>query len=361
MTKRVFNFYAGPATLPLEALKKAQKELLNFKDTGMSLMEISHRSKEYAEVHSGASTLVRKLMNIPNDYKILWLQGGASTQFFMVPVNLHVKGKPMEYVNTGAWSKKAIKEGKFFGEVKVVASSEDENFSYIPKDINFSDNAAYAHITGNNTIFGTEYQKWPNVPSNVPLACDMSSNIMDRIIDPKKFGVIYAGAQKNIGPSGVTLVIVREDLLDRVSENTPTMQRWKTHADKDSLFNTGPCWAIYMCKLSLEHLKELGGVSAIEKINRKKAQILYDIIDKSNGFYKGHAKSDSRSLMNVTFNLPTPELEEKCVAEGLAKGMVGLKGHRSVGGMRASIYNAMPIEGVQTLAEFLKEFQDKNQ
>ena len=361
MTKRVFNFYAGPATLPLEALKKAQKELLNFKDTGMSLMEISHRSKEYAEVHSGASTLVRKLMNIPNDYKILWLQGGASTQFFMVPVNLHVKGKPMEYVNTGAWSKKAIKEGKFFGEVKVVASSEDENFSYIPKDINFSDNAAYAHITGNNTIFGTEYQKWPNVPSNVPLACDMSSNIMDRIIDPKKFGVIYAGAQKNIGPSGVTLVIVREDLLDIVSENTPTMQKWKTHADKDSLFNTGPCWAIYMCKLSLEHLKELGGVSAIEKINRKKAQILYDIIDKSNGFYKGHAKSDSRSLMNVTFNLPTPELEEKCVAEGLAKGMVGLKGHRSVGGMRASIYNAMPIEGVQTLAEFLKEFQDKNQ
>lgn len=361
MTKRIFNFYAGPATLPLEALKKAQKELLNFKDTGMSLMEISHRSKEYAEVHSGASMLVRELMNIPNDYKIMWLQGGASTQFYMVPVNLQAKGKPMEYVNTGAWSKKAIKEGKFFGEVKIIASSEDENFSYIPKNINFSNNAAFAHITGNNTIFGTEYHQWPNVPSDVPLACDMSSNIMDKIIDPKKFGVIYAGAQKNIGPAGVTLVIVREDLLDRVSENTPTMQKWKTHADKDSLFNTGPCWAIYMCKLSLEYLKEIGGVPAIEKINRKKAQILYDIIDKSNGFYKGHAKSDSRSLMNVTFNLATPELEEKCVAEGLTKGMVGLKGHRSVGGMRASIYNAMPIEGVQTLAEFLKEFQEENQ
>ena len=361
MTKRVYNFYAGPATLPLPALKVAQKELLDFNGTGMSLMEISHRSKEYAKVHSDASTLVRELMKIPDEYKVLWLQGGASTQFYMVPTNLQQVGKPMEYVNTGAWSKKAIKEGKFYGEVKVVASSEDKNFSYIPENIQFSDNAAFAHITGNNTIFGTEYHKWPNVPSNVPLASDMSSHIMDKVIDAKKFGVIYAGAQKNIGPSGVTLVIVREDLLNRVPENTPTMQKWKTHAEKDSLFNTGPCWAIYMCKLSLEYLKGLGGVPGIEKINRNKAKILYDIIDKSNGFYKGHAQIDSRSLMNVTFNLPTPELEEKCVAEGLAKGMVGLKGHRSVGGMRASIYNAMPIEGVQALGEFLIDFQEKNE
>jgi phosphoserine aminotransferase len=361
MTKRVYNFYAGPATLPLPALKKAQKELLDFNGTGMSLMEISHRSKEYAKVHSDASTLVRELMNLPDDHKILWLQGGASTQFYMVPINLQKAGKPMEYVNTGAWSKKAIKEGKFYGDVRVVASSEDKNFSYIPENIQFSDDAAFAHITGNNTIFGTEYHKWPNVPSNVPLASDMSSHIMDKVIDAKKFGVIYAGAQKNIGPAGVTLVIIREDLLDRVPENTPTMQKWKTQAEKDSLFNTGPCWAIYMCTLSLEHLKGLGGVPGIEKINRKKAKILYDIIDKSNGFYKGHARPDSRSLMNVTFNLPTPELEEKCVAEGLAKGMVGLKGHRSVGGMRASIYNAMPIEGVQTLGEFLIEFKEKNQ
>jgi len=361
MAKRTYNFYAGPATLPLPALKKAQEELLDFNDTGMSLMEISHRSKEYAEVHTAASELVRELMGIPDDYKVLWLQGGASSQFYMVPLNLQKKGKPMEYVNTGAWSKKAIKEGKFYGEVNVVASSEDKTFSYIPKNIQFNNNAAFAHITGNNTIYGTEYHEWPKVPNYVPLACDMSSNIMDKVIDPKKFGVIYAGAQKNMGPAGVTLVIVREDLLDRVPENTPTMQKWKTHAEKDSLFNTGPCWAIYMCKLSLEHLKGLGGVSAIEKINRKKAKILYDAIDNSSGFYKGYAKPDSRSLMNVTYNLSTPELEAKCIAEGLTKGLIGLKGHRSIGGMRASIYNAMPTEGVQTLAEFMKEFQENNQ
>jgi phosphoserine aminotransferase len=361
MTKRVYNFYAGPATLPLSALKKAQEELLNFKDTGMSLMEISHRSKAYAEVHAEASNLVRKLMKVPNDYKILWLQGGASSQFYMVPLNLQKNGKPFEYVNTGAWSKKAIKEGKFYGEVNVVASSEDENFSYIPKNIAFSDDAAFGHVTGNNTIFGTEYHEWPKVHADVPLACDMSSHIMDKVTDVKKFGVIYAGAQKNIGPSGVTLIIVREDLLDRVPENTPTMQKWKTHADKDSLFNTGPCWATYMCKLSLEHLNGLGGVPAIEKINRKKAKMLYDTFDKSNGFYKGHAKPDSRSLMNVTFNLKTPELEEKCVKEASEFDLIGLKGHRSVGGMRASIYNAMPVEGVEKLAEFLKEFQDKNE
>jgi len=361
VTKRVYNFYAGPATLPLPALKKAQKELLDFNGTGMSIMEISHRSKAYAEVHTEASNLVRKLMKVPDDYKILWLQGGASTQFFMVPLNLRIPGKPMEYVNTGSWAKKAIKEAKFYGEVNVVASSEDKNFSYIPKDIKFSDNAAFAHITGNNTIYGTEFHEWPKVPSNVPLACDMSSNIMDKVIDVKKFGVIYAGAQKNIGPAGVTLVIVREDLLNRVPENTPTMQKWKTHAEKDSLFNTGPCWAIYICKLCLEHLKEIGGVSAIEKINRKKAKILYDTIDKSNGFYKGHAESDSRSLMNVTFNLKTPELEEKCVKEAAERDLIGLKGHRSVGGMRASIYNAMPLEGVEKLVEFLKGFKENSE
>jgi len=361
MVKRAYNFYAGPATLPLPALEKAQKELLNFKNTGMSLMEISHRSKEYAEVHADASNLVRDLMKLPDDYKIMWLQGGASSQFYMVPLNLQKNGRPMEYVNTGAWSKKAIKEGKFYGEVNVVASSEDETFSYIPKNINFSDNAAFAHITGNNTIYGTEFQDWPKTSNDAPLACDMSSHIMDKVIDPKKFGVIYAGAQKNIGPAGVTLVIVREDLLDRVPENTPTMQKWKTHAEKDSLFNTGPCWAIYMCKLSLENLKSIGGVPAIEKINREKAKLLYDAIDNSNGFYKGHAKTDSRSLMNVTFNLKTPELEAKCVAEGLEKGLVGLKGHRSIGGMRASIYNAMPKEGVKALVDFMKEFQEENE
>ena len=361
MTKRVYNFYAGPATLPLPALKKAKEELLNFNQTGMSIMEISHRSKEYAEVHEKATENVRELMNVPDDYKILWLQGGASTQFFMVPLNLQIKNKAFEYVNTGAWSKKAIKEANFYGDVKVVASSEDKNFSYIPKDINFSDNASYAHITSNNTIFGTEYKEFPKVSDDVPLVSDMSSHIMDKEIDVKKFGVIYAGAQKNIGPAGVTLVIVREDLMKRVPEDTPTLQKWQTHAKKDSLFNTGPCFAIYMCKLSLDYLKELGGVSEIEKINRKKAKILYDTLDNSDGFYKGHAEKESRSLMNVTFNLKNPELETKCVEEAKKHDLIGLKGHRSVGGMRASIYNAMPLEGVKALSEFLKEFKEKNQ
>ena len=233
--------------------------------------------------------------------------------------------------------------------------------SYIPKNIEFGNNIAYAHITGNNTIYGTEYHNWPNVSDEVPLVCDMSSNIMDKVIDFNKFGVIYAGAQKNIGPAGVTLVIVRDDLLERVPEKTPTMQKWKTHSDKDSLFNTAPCWAIYMCKLSLEYLKQKGGISNIEKINRKKAELLYDFIDNSNGFYKGYAMKDSRSLMNVTFNLPTKDLEEKCVLEGSLKGLLGLKGHRSIGGMRASIYNAMTIDGVKKLIEFLKEFQEENQ
>jgi len=361
MVKQVYNFYAGPATLPRQILIKAQKELLNFDNTGLSLMEISHRSKEYDKIHKKASLLVKELINIPDNYKIMWLQGGASSQFYMVPLNLQQIGKKMEYVNTGVWSKKAIKEARFFGNVDVVASSEDENFSYIPKNIEFGNNIAYAHITGNNTIYGTEYHNWPNVSDEVPLVCDMSSNIMDKVIDFNKFGVIYAGAQKNIGPAGVTLVIVRDDLLERVPEKTPTMQKWKTHSDKDSLFNTAPCWAIYMCKLSLEYLKQKGGISNIEKINRKKAELLYDFIDNSNGFYKGYAMKDSRSLMNVTFNLPTKDLEEKCVLEGSLKGLLGLKGHRSIGGMRASIYNAMTIDGVKKLIEFLKEFQEGNQ
>ena len=359
--KRVYNFYPGPATLPLPALEQAQKDLLDYKGTGMSVMELSHRSKEYSEIHENASGLVKELMGLPNDYKVLWLQGGASTQFYMVPVNLGQKGKTMEYVNTGVWSKKAIKEAKFYGDVNVVASSEDQNFSYIPKNIGFTDKAAYAHITGNNTIYGTEFHEWPKVSSSVPLACDMSSNIMDKVIDPKKFGVIYAGAQKNIGPAGVTLVIVREDLLSRVPEQTPTMQKWKTHAEKDSLFNTCPVWAIYMCKLCLEHLKKNGGVSTMEKTNKKKAKLLYDVIDKSDGFYKGHAKQDSRSLMNVTFNLPTPELEATCVKEAAQQDLIGLKGHRSVGGMRASIYNAMSLEGVEKLTEFLTAFKEDHQ
>jgi phosphoserine aminotransferase len=361
MIKQVYNFYAGPATLPRTALEIAQKELLDYNGTGISIMEMSHRSKDYDIIHETATSLIQNLMGLSDEYKILWLQGGASSEFYLVPINLCIDGKSMEFVNTGVWSKKAIKEAKYYGEVKVVASSEDQGFSFIPKNIKFNSGSSYAHITGNNTIYGTEYHTWPEVPDDIPLVCDMSSNIMDKVIDTSKFGVIYAGAQKNIGPAGVTLVIVREDLLDRVPEDTPTMQKWCTHAEKKSLFNTPSTWSIYMCKLCLEYLKDLGGIAAIEKLNRQKAKLLYDTLDKSNGFYKSYAETDSRSMMNVTFNLRTPELEQKCMKEGVERGLLGLKGHRSVGGMRASIYNAMPLEGVQTLVSFLTEFQENNQ
>lgn len=361
MTPQVYNFYAGPATLPRPALESAQKELLNYKGTGISIMEMSHRSKEYDKIHANATALVHELMGLSDEYKILWLQGGASSEFYMVPINLRIDNKPMEFVNTGVWSKKAIKEAKFYGDVKVVASSENKGFTYIPKNIVFNSDSSYAHITGNNTIYGTEYHTWPEVPSDVPLVCDMSSNIMDKVIDPNKFGVIYAGAQKNIGPAGVTLVIIREDLLNRVSDETPTMQKWRTHAEKNSLFNTPSTWSIYMCDLCLEYLKDIGGVQGVEKLNREKAKLLYDTLDNSDGFYKPYAEKESRSLMNVTFNLENPDLEKKCVQEGVEHGLLGLKGHRDVGGMRASIYNAMTIEGVQALVTFLKEFQEDNQ
>ena len=361
MAKRAHNFYAGPATLPLPVLERAREEFLDFAGTGMSVLEISHRSKEYDSVHNEATALVKELMGLKDEYKVMWLQGGASTQFYMVPLNLQLPGKKAQYMNTGVWSKKAIKEGKFYGEVEVIASSEEDTFSYVPQGVEFDDDLAFAHVTGNNTIYGTEMHYMPKVPTDVPLVCDMSSNIFDKVMDLNRFGVIYAGAQKNLGPAGVTLVIVREDLLERVPEKTPSMQKWKTHSDKNSLFNTGPVFPIYMCKLSLDYLKEMGGVPAMEKHNREKAKILYDVIDGSNGFYKGHAREDSRSLMNVTFNLATPELEAQCFQEGTAKGLIGLKGHRSVGGMRASIYNAMTMGGVKALAEFLKEFQANNQ
>jgi len=360
LTKRVFNFYAGPATLPLPALEKAREEFLDFAGTGMSVIEISHRSKEWEKVMTEADSLVREVMGVPSDYKVIWLGGGASTQFFMTPLNLQVPGKPLEYVNTGGWSQKAIKEAGLYGQVKVIASSEEKNFSYIPRDVSFSDDAAFGHITSNNTLYGTEWHYWPKTPKDVPLVCDMSSDLMARTINVKDFGVIYGGAQKNLGPAGVALIIVREDLLSRVPEKTPTMLKWSTHA-KDSMYNTPPVFAIYISKLALEYTKGIGGVKEIEKRNRAKAKILYDVIDGSQGFYKGHAVPDSRSLMNVTFTMKTPELEEKCVSEATKLDLIGLKGHRSVGGMRASIYNAMPLEGVKKLAEFLKDFQARNQ
>ncbi|UCG68148.1 MAG: 3-phosphoserine/phosphohydroxythreonine transaminase [Thermoplasmata archaeon] len=360
MVKRVYNFNPGPATLPLSVLEKAQTELLSYRDTGISILETSHRSKEFDDVISEASALLKEVYGVPDNYKVLWLQGGASTQFFMIPKNLMLSEKGADYVNTGTWSKKAIKEAKLLGDINVVASSEDRNFSYIPKDISYSPNASYVHITSNNTIFGTQWQEYPDC-GDAPLVADMSSDILSRKVDIGKFGMMYAGAQKNMGPSGVTAIIIREDLISRGSDELPTMLKYKTHAEKDSLFNTPPSFSIYISKLVLEWVKENGGVEGAEQRNRQKAEMIYKVVDESGGYYTGHAEKDSRSMMNVTFRLPSDELGVKCVEEAKTQGLIGLKGHRSVGGMRASIYNAMPIEGAKKLAEFLKEFQENNQ
>ncbi len=360
MVKRVYNFNPGPAALPLPALQKAQEEFLDFAGTGMSILEISHRSKEYEKVHQTATDLVRELLGVPSDYKILWLGGGASTQFYMVPMNLYLPGKAMEYVLSGHWAERAVEEASIYGEVKIVASSKDKNYAYIPQNVEFHSETSYAHISSNNTIYGTEWHYWPKVPQDVPLVCDMSSDFMAREIDVKKFGVIYAGAQKNVGPAGVTIVIVREDLLGRAPQNIPKMCKWSIHAKESSLFNTPPTFAIYISMLSLEYLKEMGGLSAVEKANREKAKIIYDLIDKSGGYFRGHATPDSRSLMNVTFRLPTEDLEKKCAEEATKQGLIGIKGHRSVGGMRISLYNAVTIEATKKVADFLREFQQQN-
>lgn len=357
MVNRVYNFNAGPATLPLKVLEKAQQEFLDYRGTGMSILESSHRAKEFDDIINDANVLLKEVFNVPGEYKVLWLQGGASTQFYMMPSN--IMRESADYVNTGVWSKKAIKEAKLYGKVNVVASSEDKNFSYIPKNIQFNDDASYAHISSNNTIFGTQWQKYPKT-GDVPLICDMSSDFLSREVDIKNFGIIYAGAQKNLGPAGVTAVIIREDIIENSHENIPTMLKYKTHVNKNSMFNTPPCFAIYLCKLALEHMKSTGGIKEIEKKNEKKAKLIYNVIDKSEGFYKPHAQKDSRSLMNITFRLPSEELERKCFEEAKAKKLIGVKGHRSVGGMRASIYNAMTVEGSEKLAEFLTEFKEKN-
>jgi phosphoserine aminotransferase len=361
MGKRVFNFYAGPATLPLKALKDAKRELLDFNGTGMSICEISHRSKDFQAVMDEATALLKELYAVPENFHILWLHGGASTQFFHVPWNLGLEGKPFAYINTGSWAKKAIKEAKFFGDVKVLASSEDANFSYIPRAFEMDSNASYLHITSNETIGGIEWITFPD-PGEVPLVVDASSDFLSHQIDDwSKIGLLYAGAQKNLGPAGVTVVIVREDMVERSrAKDLPTMVSYVTHLEKGSMYNTPPCFAIYLAMLALRWLKEKGGLNYIEKLNRRKARILYKLIDGSNGFYRGAARKDSRSRMNITFRLPTEDLEEKCVAEAKARSLIGLKGHRSVGGMRASIYNAMPLGGVKAVAEFLREFQQAN-
>ena len=357
---RAYNFNAGPAAIPLPVLERAQKELVNFQNTGMSVMELSHRSKDYEEVHNRANSLLRELLGIPDNYEVLFLQGGASLQFSMIPMNFLKEGKTAHFIMSGAWSDKALKEAKFFGETRILASSKEDNYTHIPTDYSLDEvkDGAYLHITSNNTIFGTQWQDYPDSP--IPLIADMSSDILCKEIDVEKFSLIYAGAQKNLGPSGVTVVIVKKEFLESAKEDVPTILNYRTHAKNNSLFNTPPTFAIYMLSLVLEWVKEQGGVKNIQKINEEKAGYIYSAIDTSDGFYKAHATDDSRSLMNITFTLPSEELTKKFLQEAKERQFIGLAGHRSVGGCRASTYNAVPKEACVALAEFMTEFKNQN-
>ena len=357
---RVHNFFAGPAALPLEVIQEAQKELLDFQGSGMSIMEMSHRSKTYDNVIETARKDILELLNLSDDHTVMFLGGGASTQFAMIPYNFLKEGATAEYIDTGTWSTKAIKEAKKMGNTKVIASSEDKGFSYIPKDLQIDENAAYLHYTSNNTIKGTQFHFIPEA-GNVPLICDMSSDFMSREMDYSKFSLIYAGAQKNIGPAGVCVVVMKNSMLERSrGADLFTMLNYKTHVDKKSMFNTPPAFPVYMVGLVMKWVKRYGGIAEIEKVNNRKAKLIYDLFDNSGGFFRSTAAEDSRSKMNVTFRLPTEELEAKAIADATEKGLLGLKGHRSVGGMRASIYNAVPYESVEALADFLTDFQKNN-
>ena len=361
MQNRVYNFSAGPAILPEDVLKEAQENLFALPGVGMSILEISHRSKTFDNIINEAKADLISLLNLNNDYDVLFLQGGASLQFSMVPLNIMPPKNKADYILTGSWSKKAQKEAKRVGTVNVAASTESENFNRIPKqeELKLDPDASYVHFTSNNTIFGTEWQKEPEV-GKVPLVCDASSNILSKKINVNKYGLIYAGAQKNMGPAGVTLVIIRKDLLERSSDSLHTMLNYKTHSDGNSLYNTPSVFGIYIIGLVAKWLIKNGGLDAMYRINKEKADLLYKCIDESNGFFKGHAQKDSRSIMNITFRLSSEELEKKLVAEATAAGFDGVKGHRSVGGLRASIYNAFPKKGVEALVQFMKEFQKKN-
>ena len=357
---KIYNFSAGPAMLPESVLKKAQEEMMNYRDSGMSVMEMSHRSKQYEEIIKDAESVLREIMAIPEDYSVLFLQGGASSQFAMVPLNLFGENKTADYVNTGTWAIKAIKEAKRYGAVNVVATSEDTNYNRIPEldRSKFNSTADYFHITTNNTIEGTRFTEIPDTGA-VPIIADMSSNILSEVYDVSKFGLIYAGAQKNMGPAGVTVVIIRKDLIGKALDITPTMFNYKTHADESSMFNTPPTYSVYMCKLVFEWVKEMGGVAVLQKINEEKANILYDYLDQSKMF-RGTVEKKDRSLMNVPFVSPSAELDAKFIKEAASNGFIELKGHRLVGGMRASIYNAMPTEGVIKLVDFMKKFESEN-
>ncbi len=357
---RIHNFNPGPAALPLPVLEEIQASFLDFEGTGMSITEVSHRSKQFEAVLNDAVDRTRRLLQLDDRFKVLFLQGGASLQFCMIPMNFLRDGENADYVNTGTWSTKAIKEARILNkQVQVVASSEDRNFSYIPREIAFTPDAAYVHITSNNTIKGTQ---WPAFPDSgaIPLVADMSSDILSRRFDASKFGLIYAGAQKNIGPAGVCMVIIRDDMLSRVPATLPTMLSYTTFADKNSLFNTPPCFAIYTVQIVLKWLEDtIGGLAPMAALNRRKADVLYGAIDASE-FYRGTADTDSRSLMNVTFRLPSEDLEKRFVAQAMENGLGGLKGHRSVGGCRASIYNPTPLAAVEALVDFMRTFEKKN-
>ncbi|OLN33377.1 3-phosphoserine/phosphohydroxythreonine transaminase [Desulfosporosinus metallidurans] len=357
---RVFNFAAGPAVLPEEVLREAAEEMLDYNGTGMSVMEMSHRSKAFEQIITDAEKDLRDLMNIPDNYKVLFLQGGASQQFAMIPMNL-MKNKVADHINTGQWAKKAISEGKLYGKINVLASSEDKTFTYIPdlKTIKISDDADYVYICHNNTIYGTKYHELPETGDKI-LVADMSSDILSEPVDVTKYGLIFAGVQKNIGPAGVVVVIIREDLItDNVLPGTPTMLKYKTHADNKSLYNTPPAYGIYICGKVFKWVKKLGGLEAMKKRNEEKAAILYDYLDSSK-LFKGTVVKKDRSLMNVPFVTGSEELDVKFVKEAKAAGFENLKGHRTVGGMRASIYNAMPVEGIKALVEFMKNFEAEN-
>ncbi len=357
---RVYNFSAGPAVLPEEVLKEAAAEMLDYRGCGMSVMEMSHRSKMFDQIIKEAEADIRDLMNIPDNYKVLFLQGGASQQFAMIPMNL-MKNGVADYIVTGQWAKKAYQEAQKYGKANCIASSADKTFSYIPdcSDLPISEDADYVYICENNTIYGTKYKKLPNTKGKT-LVADVSSCFLSEPVDVTKYGVIYGGVQKNIGPAGVVIVIIREDLItDDVLEGTPTMLKYKTHADANSLYNTPPCYGIYICGKVFKWLKKMGGLAAMKEINEKKAKILYDFLDGSE-LFKGTVRKEDRSLMNVPFITGNEELDAKFVKEAKEAGFENLKGHRTVGGMRASIYNAMPIEGVEKLVEFMKKFEAEN-
>lgn len=359
--QNVYNFSAGPTALPTSVLENAQQELTNFQGTRMSVMELSHRSETYEKIHNEAIERIKNLYNVSEDYRVLFLQGGASLQFSMIPMNFLTKNQKAGYIMTGSWSEKAFAEAPLFGNAYEVASSKDDEYRHIPQidTLTFNEDDAYVHLTTNNTIYGTQWHHYPDTGS-VPLIADMSSDIMSRPINVDQFNLIYAGAQKNLGPSGVTVVIIHKDLLEKANENVPTALQYKTHAKSNSLYNTPPTFSIYMLGEVMKWIELQGGLKSVQHNNEEKAKHIYDVIDNSDDFYVGHAKKESRSLMNITFNLQSEQLEKQFLTEAAEQGFVGLNGHRSVGGCRASTYNAVPEEACLALSEFMKEFKNKH-